>query len=81
MGCLEFSFRRDLRTSGFEEESSKWSTEETSATALYHLATPPGGIKLMKEKMEKFMDTERDVYADEYQAKKNGYCERKLLTR
>ena len=35
----------------------------------------------MKEKMEKFMDTERDVYADEYQAKKNGYYERKLLTR
>ncbi len=38
-------------------------------------------IKLVKEKMEKFMDTERDVYADEHQAKKNEYCERKLLTR
>ncbi len=35
----------------------------------------------MKEKMEKFMDTERDVYADEHQAKKNGYYEKKLLTR
>ena len=38
-------------------------------------------IKLVKEKMEKFMDTERDVYADEHQVKKNGYYERKLLTR
>lgn len=38
-------------------------------------------LKLVREKMEKLMETEREAYAKEHGVRKNGFYERSLLTK
>ena len=38
-------------------------------------------LKLVKEKMERLMEAEREAYTKEHRVRKNGFCERGLLTK